>query len=59
MILIALCLAFLLGLVVVGGRVGNLDRIEVRWAWLAPLAFLMQAYLIFFPAERAGDLRWN
>lgn len=56
MILIALCLAFLLGLVVVGGRVGNLDRIEVRWGWLAPLAFLMQAYLIFFPAERAGDL---
>jgi len=56
MILIALCLAFLLGLVVVGGRVSNLDRIEVRWGWLAPLAFLMQAYLIFFPAERAGDL---
>jgi hypothetical protein len=58
MILIALCLAFLLGLVVVGGRVGNLDRIEVRWAWLAPLAFLMQACLIFFPfpAERAGEL---
>jgi hypothetical protein len=56
MILIALCLAFLLGLVVVGGRVGNLDRIEVRWAWLAPLAFLIQAYLMFFPAERAGGL---
>jgi len=56
MILIALSLAFLLGLVVVGGRVSNLARFEVRWGWLAPLAFLMQAYLVFFPAERAGDL---
>ena len=56
MILIALCLVFLLGLVVVGGRVSNLASVDVKWGWLAPLAFLMQAYLIFFPAERAGGL---
>jgi len=56
MILIALCLLFLLGLVVVGGRVSNLARVDVKWGWLAPLAFLMQAYLIFFPAERVGGL---
>jgi hypothetical protein len=51
MILIALCLALLIGLAAVGGRVGNLAHVEVKWAWLAPLAFLMQAYLIFFPAD--------
>ncbi len=56
MILIALCLALLLGLVAVGGRVSNLAITDVKWGWLAPLAFLMQAYLIFFPAERAGGL---
>lgn len=56
MILIALCLALLLGLVAVGGRVSNLATTDVKWGWLAPLAFLMQAYLIFFPAERAGGL---
>jgi hypothetical protein len=56
MILIALCLAFLLGLAVVGGRVSNLASVDVKWGWLAPLAFIMQAYLIFFPAERAGGL---
>jgi hypothetical protein len=56
MILIALCLLFLLGLVVVGGRVSNFSRVEVKWGWLAPLAFLMQAYLIFFPAEMVGGL---
>lgn len=56
MILIALCLALLVGLAAVGGRVSNLAHVQVRWAWLAPLAFLMQAYLIFFPAERAGGL---
>jgi hypothetical protein len=56
MILIALCLVFLLGLVVVGGRVSNLANVSVKWGWLAPLAFLMQAYLIFFPAEMAGGL---
>ena len=56
MILIALCLALLLGLVALGGRASDLTHVQVRWGWLAPLAFLMQAYLIFFPAERAGDL---
>jgi hypothetical protein len=56
MILIALCLALLVGLAAVGGRVSNLAHVQVKWAWLAPLAFLMQAYLIFFPAERAGGL---
>ena len=56
MILIALCLVFLLGLAVVGGRVSNLASVDVKWGWLAPLAFIMQAYLIFFPAERAGGL---
>jgi hypothetical protein len=56
MILIALCLALLLGLAVVGGRVSNLASVDVKWGWLAPLAFLMQAYLIFFPADRAGGL---
>ena len=56
MILIALCLVFLLGLIVVGGRVSNLAQIEVKWGWLAPLAFLMQAYLIFFPGETGGGL---
>jgi hypothetical protein len=56
MILIALCLALVLGLVALGGRASDLTRVQVRWGWLAPLAFLMQAYLIFFPAERAGDL---
>lgn len=56
MILIALCLALLIGLVVVGGRVSNLAHVKVKWAWLAPLAFLMQAYLIFFPADTAGGL---
>jgi hypothetical protein len=56
MILIALCLVLLLGLVLVGGRVSNLASIDVKWGWLAPLAFLIQAYLIFFPAERAGGL---
>jgi hypothetical protein len=56
MILIALCLTLLIGLAVVGGRVGNLAHVEVKWAWLAPLAFLMQAYLIFFPADTAGGL---
>jgi hypothetical protein len=56
MILIALCLALLLGLAVVGGRVSNLAFVDVKWGWLAPLAFLMQAYLIFFPADRAGGL---
>ncbi len=56
MILIALCLALLIGLAAVGGRVGNLAHVNVKWAWLAPLAFLMQAYLIFFPADTAGGL---
>ncbi len=56
MILIALCLALIIGLAAVGGRVGNLAHVEVKWAWLAPLAFLMQAYLIFFPAETAHGL---
>jgi hypothetical protein len=56
MILIALCLALLLGLVALGGRASDLTHVQVRWGWLAPLAFLVQAYLIFFPAERAGDL---
>ena len=56
MILIALFLALLLGLVAAGGRASDLTHIQLRWGWLAPLAFLMQAYLIFFPAERAGDL---
>lgn len=56
MILIALCLALLLGLILVGGRVSNLASVNVKWGWLAPVAFLMQAYLIFFPAERAGDV---
>ncbi len=56
MILIALCLALLLGLVALGGRASDLTHVQVRWGWLAPLAFLMQAYLIFFPAERAGDV---
>ncbi len=56
MILIALCLALLLGLAVVGGRVSSLASVDVKWGWLAPLAFLMQAYLIFFPADRAGGL---
>ena len=53
MILIALCLALLMGLVAVGGRVSGLAHVTVKWGWLAPLAFLMQAYLIFFPAETA------
>jgi hypothetical protein len=56
MILIALCLILLLGLVAVGGRVSSLATTDVRWGWLAPLAFLMQAYLIFFPADRMGGL---
>ena len=56
MILIALCFALLLGLIVVGGRVSNLASVNVKWGWLAPLAFLMQAYLIFFPGNRAGGL---
>jgi hypothetical protein len=56
MILIGLCLIFLLGLMVVGGRVSNLAHVELKWAWLAPLAFLMQAYLIFVPAEKWGGL---
>ena len=56
MILIALCLALLLGLVALGGRASDLTHVQVKWGWLAPLAFLMQAYLIFFPAERAGDV---
>jgi len=56
MILIALCFALLLGLVLVGGRVSNLASVNVKWGWLAPLAFLMQAYLIFFPATRADGL---
>ncbi len=56
MILIALCLVFLLGLMAVGGRVSNLAHIQLKHGWLAPLAFLMQAYPIFFPAERGGGL---
>jgi hypothetical protein len=56
MILIALCLALLLGLMALGGRASDLTHVQVKWGWLAPLAFLMQAYLIFFPAERAGDV---
>jgi hypothetical protein len=56
MILIALFLALLLGLVALGGRASDLTHVQLRWGWLAPVAFLMQAYLIFFPAERAGDV---
>ncbi len=56
MILIAACLVFLLGLMAVGGKVSNLGHIQVQLGWLAPLAFLMQAYLIFFPADRGGGL---
>jgi len=56
MILIALCLAFLLGLMAAGGRVSNLANIEVRRGWLAPLAFLMQACMMFMPAEMGGGL---
>ncbi len=56
MILIASCLVFLLGLMAVGGRASNLAHIQVRRGWVAPLAFLMQAYLIFFPAEKGGGL---
>jgi hypothetical protein len=55
-ILIVLCFALLLGLALAGGRLSNLAALQVRWGWLAPLAFLMQAYLIFFPADRAGGL---
>lgn len=56
MILIALCLVFLLGLMAAGGRVSNLAQIKIKRGWLAPLAFLMQAYLIFVPAETARGL---
>jgi hypothetical protein len=56
MILIALCLAFLLGLMAVGGRVSNLAHLQIRWGWLAPLAFLVQAFLIFIPGEMGGGL---
>jgi hypothetical protein len=56
MILIALCLVFLLGLMAAGGRASNLAHIEIRRSWLAPLAFLIQAYLIFSPAETGGGL---
>jgi hypothetical protein len=56
MILIALCIALLLGLILVGGRVSNLASVNVKSGWLAPVAFLMQAYLVFFPAERAGEV---
>lgn len=56
MILVALCLVFLLGLMAAGGRVSNLAQIQIKRGWLAPLAFLMQAYLIFVPAETAGGL---
>lgn len=56
MILVALCLVFLLGLMAAGGRVSNLAQIKVKRGWLAPLAFLIQAYLIFIPAETGGGL---
>ncbi len=56
MILIALCLVFLLALGALGGKVGNLASIQVRLAWLTPLAFLMQAYPIFFPGLKGGGL---
>ena len=56
MILAALCLVLLLGLMAAGGRVGNLAEIKVKRGWLAPLAFLMQAYLIFIPAETGGGV---
>jgi len=56
MILIGLFLALLLGLMALGGRASDLTHVQLRWGWLAPVAFLMQAYLIFFPAERAGDV---
>lgn len=56
MILIAISLVLLLGLMAVGGRVSNLAQMKIKWGWLAPLAFFLQACLIFVPGEVAGGL---
>lgn len=56
MILIASGLLFLLALMAFGGKIRNLADLPVRSLWLAPLAFLIQAFLIFFPGETGGGL---
>jgi hypothetical protein len=56
MILIAAGLVFLLVLTALGGRLSSIADLSVRHLWLAPLAFLIQAYLIFSPGERGGGL---
>lgn len=39
-----------------GGRLRYVGRLSIRWPWLPLLAFLVQAYVVFFPAERSEGL---
>ena len=54
-LLFAVVVAFVVSLVT-GGRPERLARVSIRWAWLAPLVFAAQAYLIYYPASRAEGL---
>ena len=54
-LLVALIITILIA-VLRGGRLRDLGKLSIRWPWLPLLAFLVQAYMVFFPAERSEGL---
>jgi len=56
MILLVAMMTTILIAIVRGGRLKDLGKLSIRWPWLPLLAFLVQAYMVFFPAERSEGL---
>lgn len=56
MILLVAMMTTILIAMLRGGRLRDLDKLSIRWLWLPLLAFLVQAYMVFFPAERSEGL---
>lgn len=56
MILVAAIIVSLLIGVLRGGKLSRLSRIELRSAWLIPLAFLMQVFVVFIPGGKTTGL---
>ncbi|MCD6290217.1 MAG: DUF5317 domain-containing protein [Anaerolineae bacterium] len=54
-LLAAVVLAFLVSLLF-GGRPSRLASVSLQWAWLVPVSLIAQAYLIYWPAPRAGGI---
>jgi len=56
MILLTAVVAAFVVSVLSGGRPGRLANVRFQWAWLAPAAFALQAYIIYRPSPRAEGL---